>query len=277
MNAIYFRNGLSQQYPLHGFPNGIGPTGYGYSVYRRNNGGSLDDVHQFSSSLVLDSRFGLIYHPFGLVYPGNQNFTLSSLGITNNAFPYTSFPGATESDSYAGLAPGAAGQISENTTGSIEEIVTTSLGHHTLRIGFEGNLIRYNVQHPQSGFGAFSFDRRFTQQNSVTATVGSEATSGDPIASELLGYASTATYNISADYALQQIYMAPFIQDDWRAASNLTVNLGLRYDYDSPFTERYNKQATDFCTTCTIPLQSSVTGLTLNGGLQFTSPTNRLP
>ncbi|HEY6845239.1 MAG TPA: carboxypeptidase regulatory-like domain-containing protein [Terracidiphilus sp.] len=288
LNAIFFRSGLTQTYPLEGFPKGIGPvntsTGFGYSVYRNNQGGSLDDVYQISSSMVLDSRFGLIYHPFGLVYPGSQNFDLLSLGITSNGFPYNSFPGESSSDGYAGLAPGAGGQISEDTTGSLEEILTKSLGPHTIRFGFEGNLIRYNVQNPQSGLvgssatnPGFTFDRRFTQQNSVTTPVGSDPNSGDPMASLLLGYASTANYSINAAYALQQIYMAPFIQDDWRVASRLTVNLGLRYDYESPFTERYNRQASNFCTTCSNPLQGSVTGLTLNGGLQYTSPSNRFP
>ena len=187
LNAIMFRSGLTQKYPLQGFPKGIGPTGYGYSVYRNNRGGSVDDVHQFSSSMVLDSRFGLIFHPFGLTYPGSSNFDLSSINVTNNSLPYSTFPGFTASDSYAGTAPGAAGQISEDTTGSLEEILTKTFGRHTVRFGFEGNLIRYNVQNPQSGFGAFAFDRRFTQKNSVSVNVGSDASSGDPIASLLLG------------------------------------------------------------------------------------------
>jgi hypothetical protein len=85
------------------------------------------------------------------------------------------------------------------------------------------------------------------------------------------------SYNISASYALQQVYMAPFIQDDWRVTPKLTVNLGLRYDYESPFTERYNKQVSNFCTTCVNPLQASVAGLTLNGGLQYVSSGNRFP
>jgi Carboxypeptidase regulatory-like domain len=278
LSAILFRSGLTQNYPLQGFPKGFGPTGYGYSVYRNNRGGSIDDVHQFSPSMVLDSRLGVLWHPFGLTYPGNQNFNLSTLNMSSTGLPYTSFPGITfNSDSYAGLAAGAGGQVSTNLTGALSEILTKTISRHTVRFGFEGNLIRYNVQNPQSGFGAFVFDRRFTQKNSVSTNVGADASSGDPLASMLLGYHSTATYNIQAAYALQQIYLAPFVQDDWRVNNKLTVNLGFRWDYETPFTERYNKQVTGFCTSCPNPLQPSVVGLTLNGGLQYTSSSNRHP
>lgn len=277
LSAIYFANGLAQNYPHQGFPKEIAPSGYGYTVYRNNRGGSLNDIHQFSPSLVLDSRFGILFHPFGLVYPDSSGFNIASLGIAPANAPYLSFPGTSASDGYAGLAAGAGGQISEDTTGSIEEIVTKVIGHHNVRIGFEGNLKRYNVQNPFSGFGVFAFDRRFTQLNSVNFGAGAQASSGDPIASLLLGTPSSASYNISAAYAQQQLYMAPFIADDWRVTSKLTVNLGLRYDYESPLTERYNKQVQNFCTTCPSPLQSSVTGLTLNGGLQYTGPNNRFP
>ena len=277
LNAIFFRSGLTQNYPLEGFPKGIGPvnssTGFGYNVYRNNRGGSLDEVHQFSSSMVLDSRFGLIYHPFGLVYPGASGFNVAGLGINATGLPYQSFPGTTASDGYAQLASGAGGQVSEDTVGSLEEILSKTFGHHSLRIGFEGNLTRYNVQNPGSGFGSIGFDRHFTQQNFTTGT----AASGDSIADELLGDFSSISYNISASYALQQVYMAPFVQDDWRVTPKLTVNLGLRYDYESPFTERYNKQVSNFCTTCVNPLQGSVSGLVLNGGLQYTSANNRFP
>ncbi len=276
LNAIYFQAGLTQTFPLEGFPKGIGPSGYGYHVYRNTRGGSLDDVQQFSSSLVLDSRLGVIFHPFGLAYPGNQGYNLSTLGISGTGLPYDSFPGISLSDpnhSYTSLASGASGQVSEDTVGSLDEILTKTIRTHALRFGFEGNLTRYNVQNPQSGFGSFGFDRRFTQQNSVTAGVNSEANSGDALADLELGAFSSATYNITPAYALQQKYAAFFFQDDWRTTSKLTLNLGVRWDYESPFTERYNKQVTNFCTSCTSPLQ--VPGLTLNGGLQYATSSNR--
>lgn len=275
LNVILFRSGLTQQGPHEGFPKEIGPGDCSvcfYHVYRNNRGGSLDDVHVFSSTMVLDSRLGVLFHPFGLVYPDNAGFDLSKIGMSSTGLPYASFPGINPSG-YAQLPAAARGQVSTNMTGALEEVLTKTIKNHTLRFGFEGNLIRYNVQNPQSGFGALSFDSRFTQKNYQTG----DATSGNAAAALLLGSFSSASYGITPAYALQQIYIAPFVQDDWRVTRKLTVNLGFRWDYESPFSERHNKQVAGFCTTCASPLQSSVAGLTLNGGLQYTSSSNRYP
>jgi hypothetical protein len=288
LNVIGFRSGLTQSYPFYSYSKGIAPNGDGYSVYRNSRGGSLDEVHQFSSTMVLDSRFGVISHPFGLIYPGASNFSLNSLAMTQTGLPFNTFPGVSFSDSYVGLAPGAGGQISNSTLGSLDEILSKEWGRHSFRFGFQGDILRYTVQNPESGFGngsgtaGFAFDRRFTQSNSVLYGAGSAPLSngvgsGDAVADMLLGDFSTSNYTDQVAYALQQIYMAPYVQDDWRVSNKLTLNLGVRYDYESPLTERYNRMISGFCTTCQNPLQSSVSGLTLNGGLQFATPSSRFP
>jgi len=287
-NATFFKAVLNQLEPNEGFPKNIGPSGIGYTVYRNNMGGSLDYVSVLPHGYVVDARLGVIYHPFGLVYPGNT-FDLSTININGTGLPYQSFPGSTFTDNYLaqgttadGLAAGNSGQISEFTLGSASLLVSKIIRKHSLRIGFDGNLSRYNVQNPQSGLGVFNFTRQFTQQNSVSAATGADASSGDPIAALLLGYpssptGSTVSYSNQVAFALQQSYQAYFVQDDWRLSSKLTVNMGLRWDYESPFTDRYNRQNSGFCTTCANPLQSSVSGLTLLGGLQFVSSANRFP
>lgn len=278
INATFFTADLTQSNPLLGFPKGISANGAAARVIRNTHGGSLDEVHVFSPSFVLDSRFGLINHPFGLNYPGNSNFNLGSLGISGN-FPYDTFPGVTLTDSYASLAPGAGGQVSTSTLGSLNEIATKTVKTHSVRFGFEGDILRYDQQNPESGFGngsgtpGFNFSRQFTQQNDNVA----DANSGDAFADLLLGTFTTANYTIAASYAMQQIYFAPWVQDDWRVNHKLTVNLGLRWDLELPYTERYNKLVTTFCTPCTNPLQASVPGLPLYGGLQYANSSDRYP
>jgi hypothetical protein len=94
----------------------------------------------------------------------------------------------------------------------------------------------------------------------------------------LLGYPSSGTYGNTIAFALQQKYVAFYAQDDWRLSDKLTINAGLRWDYESPFTERYNRLNGSFCITCVNPLQSSVSGLTLNGGVTFVNtPQSRGP
>jgi trimeric autotransporter adhesin len=273
-NAKWFKAVLNQFEPLEGFPKGIGPTGDGYTVYRNNMGGSADYISVLPHSYVLDARIGVVYHPFGLVYPGNV-FNLSSIEISGTNLPYQSFPGTSMSDSYAGLAAGNTGQISEDTLSSAEVLISKQIQRHSLKAGFDGNLTRYNVQNPQSGVGVFSFNREFTQQNSINTGVGADPNSGNPMAALLLGYPSSGTYGNQIAYALEQKYWGLYVQDDWRATSKLTVNIGVRWDYESPFTERFNRMNAAFCKTCTNPLQSSVSGLTLLGGLTFVTPNNR--
>jgi hypothetical protein len=282
MSIILFRSSLTQSNPLEGYPKGIGPAGTGeggYKVYRNTRGGSLDDVQQFNSSTVLDSRLGVVWHPFGLKNPYDQNFDLSTIGMSNAGLPYTSFPGITSNSDGSTIAAGVSGgstntsQVSTSLTDSVEEIVTKTFGRHTVRFGFEANFLNYNVQPGESGFTGLTIDRTLTQLKPATG----DSTSGNALASLLLGYHNALQYTINPSYALHQNYLAPFVQDDWRVNNKLTVNLGVRWDYESPFTERYNKFVTNFCTTCPSPLQSSVTGLTLNGGLQYATSRRRFP
>ena len=135
----------------------------------------------FSPSFVLDSRLGLIRPPLWTRLSRQRKFQFGLPRHLGLAYPYDSFPGVSFSNGgYASLAPGAGGQVSTSTVGSLNEIATKTVKTHSIRFGFEGNILRYNQQNPESGFGSgsgtpgFTFDNRFTQQNVTTTSVGAD-------------------------------------------------------------------------------------------------------
>ncbi len=65
-----------------------------------------------------------------------------------------------------------------------------------------------------------------------------------------------------------------FVQDNWRVTSRLSLNLGLRWDIETPPTDRYNRLNAGFNPLAPVT-NFPVTGLL--GGLLFTSPGNRAP
>ncbi|MBL8219006.1 MAG: TonB-dependent receptor, partial [Bryobacterales bacterium] len=83
----------------------------------------------------------------------------------------------------------------------------------------------------------------------------------------------TGDANIGAAVALQNFYYAGYLQDDIRLSSKLTINLGLRYETEAPYTERYN-QINSFDFNIASPLRAAQYP-NLTGGLVFAGPGNR--
>lgn len=275
LTGLFFRSLRNQVYPSQGFLDGIGSPGYIH--FRNNTGASLDWVSIFSPTLVLDSRVGFVYHPFSLTYYGT-NVNLTSLGFPGSLaseLPTQTFPGASFSGGVVGYASQQAGggEYSEATNISWAEVLSKSLSKHNLKWGTEFEGLRYDLDDPTSGLGTFSYSRGFTQQNYLTGST----SSGDPMASFLLGYSSGGSASINIEPAYQQDYWGAFAQDDWQVTPHLNLTLGLRWDYEAPMTERYNRMNAGFCFTCTNPLGVTVNGQPVEGGLLFTSSSNRLP
>ncbi len=154
-------------------------------------------------------------------------------------------------------------------TYSLLSSLTLVRGEHVFKLGFDGRIIRVNDNESNDSSGNFDFGTNFTQGPDPNAA---SANSGNGLASMLLG---TGTGDMIQDFknvATQSYYFAGYLQDDWRVTPKLTLNLGVRYDIDTPRTERFNRM-NFFDPTVASPLASAVSGLT--GGLVFVGADGR--
>jgi len=120
--------------------------------------------------------------------------------------------------------------VNKNFTKQFSAVLTKTAGAHGFKIG--GGVIMREVSNTQSSSpnGIFAFNANLTR--SATGA------GGHSVASFLLGVPTTITRN-HAPFTPYYHSSEPsaFIQDDWRATHWLTINLGLRYDVSTPFTE----------------------------------------
>ncbi len=122
-------------------------------------------------------------------------------------------------------------------------------GAHSFKFGANERVYRIYNHRPDDPAGNFGFTRAFTAR---TAT---DIVSGDAIASLLLGNPATGRLGIAPDPAVQNLYYAFFVQDDWKVTSRLTLNLGLRWEADLANTERYDR-LTNFDFNAPFPVSS---------------------
>ena len=119
------------------------------------------------------------------------------------------------------------------TSGSMTKIH----GGHTIKAGVEYRRYHENYFQPNTPNGSLTFSRNQTNQNPLV----SSSSTGDGLASALLGFGSGGTLSIDYPTAQAAGYFGTYLNDDWRISRKLTLNLGVRYDFDIPRTDRYNR------------------------------------
>ena len=111
---------------------------------------------------------------------------------------------------------------------------TQVAGRHTITIGANFRKDQFTNEDKGGNSGTFGFAQY------QTAAAPGDTTTGDGFASFLLGRVNTAGLSIQSKAPrIGQTYYAAYIQDDFKVAHNLLLNLGLRYDIDSPCDEAH--------------------------------------
>lgn len=220
------------------FGNGIN----GNFLSRVNWGTTVDDVHTFSPSLLLNTRLGWTRFVEGSTRQ-STGFDPASVGlpgyITSNStrllFPRIDFAQITDLSDTGGDA-------TPFDTFQIFSALTKLAGSHSFKFGVDLRQQRESSITYGNSVGLYNFDTNWTRAASNSAS----APLGQDIASFLLGLPTGGSYDLNTSRTQSANYYAGFVQDDWRIASNFTLNIGLRYERETGTIERFNRTTTGF-------------------------------
>ena len=257
---------------------GAAATGNAYTDGRLSQGGNADLTSLLSPSTVLTSRVGYLRHDLWITLYAS-GFNPTQLGFPSSLLntPAALLPDhLTRQLTTFGAARSGGNQFTESTDWSWSEVVNRTVRRHQVKFGGEFRVMQANINSPTTNFGTYSFNPGWTQQNALT----SNGAQGNSIASLLLGMPTSGSVPINVALAYGSHYYGFFVQDDWRVSSNLTFSYGLRWDYESPITERNNQMNAGFDFTANSPVQvvdPLQRASPLKGGLRLPVPATGCP
>ena len=154
-------------------------------------------------------------------------------GVAADAFPRFNIGG---NPGYSSLGQGGGHQrLFAFTNFEYTAHFTKVTGNQTFKFGIDYRRYQGSELGRQTASGVFDFantdTRGLNPDGSVIPGTGSD------LGSFLLGQADRARVQANPSFGRRSGYFAGFFQDDWRVNSQLTLNLGLRYEYEGPFTE----------------------------------------
>ena len=230
-------------------------------VNRPNKGIAINDTFLLSPQTTIDTRVG---YAFGKEQqrPYSNGFDLVSLGFPAafaNSVQAAAIPTIRVSG-FQGLA-GSGYKEQPGYTYSFQSSVSMYRGSHLFKTGGEVRVLRGNYLTNDNPSGNFSFAQANTGGPRADTPAG-----GFPMASFLTGY-GTGFIDNNTGVSIQNVYYGLYFQDDFRVTPKLTLNMGLRYEYETPRTERYDRTTRGFAYDAASPLK--VPGLDLRGGLLY--------
>jgi carboxypeptidase family protein/TonB-dependent receptor-like protein len=212
--------------------------------------GVVDDVYNFSPTMIMDLRLSWTRMAYDRT-PADVGLDLSKLGpnwaplnneVVLRDLPIPSFGGV---DGYLNNVFGSDGAGSVITAREdmprIAGSMTKIAGRHNIQFGGEYRIDRDNYLQTNTPVGDFHFTSAMTQVSPANSTLPNGQATGSAFAAFLLGYGNSVGQGYVNPTASQQIYPALYAQDTFSATSKLTLNLGLRWEQNGPYSERFNR------------------------------------
>jgi carboxypeptidase family protein len=273
-NNFYFRYGQNPFSEFRGLVfitdlnnvNPAEPTGNA-PLIRNGRNWTFDWTSTLSPRMTFNLRAGLARweettgSSFGANYDPRQLGFASSLV---SQFTQLQFP-RFELNTYGNAGSDRLLNIATNDAYTVQPNANLALGRHIMKFGAEGRRYNDNSNNPGLASGAYNFTRTWTQARALQA----DATSGNELASFLLGYPNTGFVDRNIAPAQSNFYWATFFQDDFKVSQRLTINMGLRWDYEAPVRERYDRALRGMDFNAASPIAASAVGLNLKGAIQF--------
>jgi hypothetical protein len=233
----------------------------GTTLGRSNWGGTVDQVYAFNSTTVLDVRGNLTY--FGEVHGGpSTGFDPTALGFPSYMttasqylqMPFIAFSGSCGSQtSIQCLGTTGSSSVPAWSYQVFGDLVK-NVNRHALKLGADVRRYRLdNISYGNSA-GTFTFGTNWTAGPNSTSAA---APFGQDLASFLLGLPTAGQYDIGAQGSFSSWYYAGFIQDDWRLSNTMTLNLGLRFERDTPYSETQGRTVNGFDTQAMSPIAAA--------------------
>ncbi len=219
---------------------------------RINRGGTADWVKSIGKSSLLNVRGGYTWFTEEAEQRDAKAFDRSLLGFQN--LPGTYLPLIDLPGPYTDVGVDSDGRNVDDRTASIQANYTRNFSRQTFKFGGEYRNVQARPVTTGDYNGSFSFTRGFTQANPNSG----DTVSGNPIASFLLGYPSGGDFGGGQERDEWWHYTALYAQDDFRVSSKLTLNLGVRWDYEAGAVEAQNRLIRGFAFDQSNPLGDQV-------------------
>lgn len=237
-------------YPIL-FPNAGSPS-QTYCCDRKDDATQANATLTPNATTVIAIRWG-----FNRFYSkstqASAGFNLASLGLPQSLVsvtPNPAFPAVTMSDVSSFGGGGTAQDVYYSR--SFNATISKFYGKHSLKAGFDFRTL-HDFGTPSSGPTSFTFSPVFTQSKPQSTTVGT----GASLATLLLGDPTGGTQTVVTAFDDFIRYYGGFIYDDYRVTPKLTLNFGLRFEYESGVQEENNKLIVGFNRTAPNPLQQT--------------------